>query len=79
MSLNEIFARNLRKRRAQMKITQEELAERARLTRNYIGNLERGEKSPTLDALEAIAEALGLTPSELIDTDLWHKSDIKKI
>jgi transcriptional regulator with XRE-family HTH domain len=62
-----------------MKITQEELAERARLTRNYIGNLERGEKSPTLDALEAIAEALGLTPSELIDTDLWHKSDIKKI
>ena len=34
--------------------------------RNYIGQLERGEKSPSLSALFNFANGLGLRPSEML-------------
>jgi transcriptional regulator with XRE-family HTH domain len=34
--------------------------------RNYIGQLERGEKSPSLNALFNFANGLGLRPSEML-------------
>jgi transcriptional regulator with XRE-family HTH domain len=36
------------------------------LHRNYISLLERGLRSPTVDVLERLAQALGMTPSALI-------------
>jgi len=54
------------------------LGERSGLTGNYIGNLERGEQSPTLVALEAIAEALDMTDSEMINADLSLKTSVKR-
>ena len=67
MELKAIFARHLRKRRAELGWSQEEVGERSGLTRNYIGMIERGETSPTLDAVEAISEAFGVKPSVMLD------------
>ena len=36
------------------------------LTRQYVGLLERGQKNPTLRTVDRIAEALGVSPLELV-------------
>jgi transcriptional regulator with XRE-family HTH domain len=45
--------------------TQEQLAEKASMARNYIGNVERAEYKITLEALARIAKALKLTVHDL--------------
>ncbi len=60
------FGTVIRERRASAGWTQEDLAERADLTRNYVSDLERGLKSPTLATIEALADALGVRPHALI-------------
>lgn len=45
--------------------TQEQLAEKAGMHPTYIGKLERGEKSLTLDSLENVVNALDMTYEEL--------------
>ncbi len=47
--------------------SQEQLAEYADLNRNTIGNLDRGIASPTIDTLEKLAKAFGMTVIDLID------------
>lgn len=48
----------IRKRREKTGLSQEQLAEKADLTRNYIGDIERAEKKVTLETLVRIAGAL---------------------
>jgi transcriptional regulator with XRE-family HTH domain len=48
-------------------MSQEKLAEKADLNRNYIGEIERAEKNITLETLERIAKALGVRVRDLID------------
>lgn len=62
MKLRRVVAQNLRRLRRKSSLSQEELADRAGLNRNYIGMIERQENSPTVDALEQISEALGIDP-----------------
>ena len=66
MKLRAIVARNLRRLRAERDITQEELAERAGLNRNYVGMIEREENAPTVDTLEKLAEVLQVEPTSLL-------------
>ena len=56
------MARRLRRFRHQSGLTQEELAARAGLNRNYIGMIEREENSPTVDTLEKLAAVLKIEP-----------------
>lgn len=65
-SLASAFGKVTREARLASNWTQEDLAERARVHRTYIGDLENGRKSPTLDVVEALAEALGLKASDLV-------------
>jgi transcriptional regulator with XRE-family HTH domain len=67
MKLRRLVARNLRRLRRNGGLTQEELADRAGLNRNYIGMIEREENAPTVDALEQIAGALGIDPVALFN------------
>jgi transcriptional regulator with XRE-family HTH domain len=66
MKLRRIVARNIRQLRRARGLSQEELADLARLNRNYIGMLEREENAPTVDVLESLADALGVEPVALI-------------
>lgn len=66
MKLRAIVARNLRVLRKQKGLTQEELAFQAGLNRNYVGQIEREEKSPTIDVLEKLSAALNIKPEQLL-------------
>lgn len=65
-SLLRGFAAEVRRTRTHLGLSQEELADRANLHRNYIGMIERAERTPTLLAIEGIAKGLQLKASELI-------------
>jgi transcriptional regulator with XRE-family HTH domain len=60
------FGRVLREARIAAGLSQPELAERASLHRNYVGEVERGVKCPSLCAVEAMAMALGVPASKLV-------------
>lgn len=47
--------------------SQEKLAELADLNKNSIGAIERGESSPSIDTLDAIAKAFGMSLIDLVD------------
>lgn len=64
MSLRETVARNLRRLRNAKGISQEELADRADVNRNYVGMLEREEYAASVDMLEKLAAGLGVDPIE---------------
>lgn len=50
-------------------MTQEQLAEGADISISFLGGIERGLKSPTLETLEKLSNALGLTISEMMNFD----------
>ena len=62
----ELFGRRVRELRAQRNISQEELADKARLHRTYIGSVERGERNISLENIVRIARALLVLPKELL-------------
>lgn len=62
MILRGVVARNLRRLRQAQGLSQEELADRAQVNRNYVGLLEREEHAATVDMLEKLAEVLGVDP-----------------
>lgn len=66
---NAILARNLRVIRRQRGWSQEVMAEECGLHRTYVGAIERGERNVTLQTLNELARALGVTAAELI-TDI---------
>ena len=59
----------LRKFRYSMDLTQEKLGEKADLHYSYIGQVERGDKTPSLKALIKIADALNISLEELIQDE----------
>jgi transcriptional regulator with XRE-family HTH domain len=70
MKLRATVARNLRVLRKQKGLSQEELAFQAGINRNYVGQIEREEKSPTIDMLEKLAVAAGVMPEEFFSNQL---------
>lgn len=59
------FGRKVRKLRKEKDMTQEQLAHDANIERSYMGAIERGQRSPTLDKISSIAKALKVPLSEL--------------
>lgn len=66
MDLWATFARKLKLARQAKGLSQEELAHRADLDRNYVGILERREKRPTLSTVQRLAVALEIHPLVLL-------------
>lgn len=59
------FGVAVRRRRRELNLSQEELADRAALHRTYIGDIERGARNISLENIEKLAEALQISVSEL--------------
>lgn len=64
-----ILGKAIREARTRAGFSQEVLAERAELHPNYLGRVERGEESISLDALRRVAKALKVRVRELV-TDI---------
>lgn len=63
-----LFGKRLRELRLERGVSQEKLAEIASLHRNYVGVLERGVQSASLDAICKLARALKVRPADLLST-----------
>ena len=61
-----VFGKVLRTLREGKKLSQEKLAEYCDLDRTYISMLERGLRQPTISTIFKIADALDISPSELV-------------
>ena len=66
MDLRGIFAANLRRFRHEKGITQEELADLAKLNRTYLSKLETGATYAGLEIVGKLAEALAVEPAEFL-------------
>lgn len=64
-SVKSRFGSRLRQLRDQRGYSQEELAERAGLHRNYVGGIERGERNVALENIVKLAKALSVRPGDL--------------
>ena len=66
----QLVGKRIAKIRHEKKLTQENLAEKAGITNNYLSNIERNRSIPSLETLMSICTALSVTPNEiLIGTD----------
>ena len=63
----EMFAANLRRARLAQGLSQEDLAEKAGLHRNYVGSVERAERNVAIDNMEKLSISLRLTIRDLLE------------
>jgi len=76
-TLAKRFGARVRAARLARGWSQADLAERIGMSPNYVGIVERAEKIPGLDTVEAVAQSLELSPGELLGEepvgDAWLK------
>ena len=61
-----VLGKRIREARLQKKMTQEQLSEKANIGLYFLGEVERGVKTPSLKVFVAIAEALGVSTDSLL-------------
>ena len=64
-SIKSRFGSRIRSLRDDRGLSQEELAERAGLHRNYVGGVERGERNIALENIVKLAKALSIPTRDL--------------
>ena len=69
MEPQALFGNRIRSIREAAGLSRETAAERADTGANYLGEVERGEKFPTLEMIERIAAALEVSPSAFFEYD----------
>jgi len=62
-----LFGRKVRAVREATEMSREQAAEKSGITPNYLGEVERGEKWPSLEIICAIATAFNISPHILFD------------
>jgi transcriptional regulator with XRE-family HTH domain len=67
MNIEKKFGEKVRTLRKQINISQEELAFRAGLHKNYVSDVECGRRNVSLKAIEQFAEGLDVSLKELMD------------
>jgi transcriptional regulator with XRE-family HTH domain len=61
-----VFGTLLKQARLNAQMTQEDLAVKASLTREYVSLLERDKRSPTIEVFIRVVRAVGLSPATVI-------------
>lgn len=64
--------KNLRTLRKAKRLSQSDLADMVNVTQSFISKIEKGDGNPSLDVIEAIARALGVTPIALFELPEFH-------
>ncbi|MCM1180298.1 MAG: helix-turn-helix domain-containing protein [Clostridium sp.] len=67
MNITEEIGQRIRYYRTQQKISQEKLSEYSELHPTYIGQIERGEKTPSIETLYKIAKGLHIPLATLVE------------
>ena len=67
MRLTDVVAENLRTLRVRKKLTQQALAAKAGLSASYVSLLELRQRSPPLETIGILADALGISPVALFE------------
>ena len=62
-----ILGRIVHRHRIRLGISQEDLANQVELDRTYVSGIERGIRNPTLLVLLRLADALGVSPGDLLE------------
>lgn len=65
MDINKQLGMRIKYLRSLKRMSQEDLALEANVNKNYLSDLERGTRNPTLKVMEKIANALGISLEEL--------------
>ena len=63
---NIVLGKRIREARLKRRLTQEQLSEKAEIGSYYLGEVERGVKTPSLKVFVAIADALGVSCDSLL-------------
>lgn len=64
--LPKVISKKIQKRRKEIGLTQEDLADKVGISRAYMGYIEQGRNVPSLQKLEKIAKALKVSLSDLL-------------
>ena len=71
---NKEIGQRIKYRRQEKELSQEELADRVGSIAQYISKVETGTKTPSLEMLVLIANALDTTANDLLGENLTHNS-----
>lgn len=66
MDMRRLVGLNFARLRKDKGFTQERFAEMSGFTQQYVSDLERGRRNPTVVTLFHLASALGVTPADLV-------------
>ncbi len=65
-SLKQKIGKKIKRIRGEKGITQEQLAEKARISVDFLSLIERGRNAPSLGTLEKLSKALSISASDLL-------------
>lgn len=69
MDMRKLVGRNFARLRHEQGLTQEQVAELSGLSQQYLSDLERGRRNPTIITLYELARALGVSHVALVEPD----------
>ena len=68
-SVQDLFGKKIKSIRRARDITQEKLADLSGLSLQYIGEIERGRRNPSLTSIEQLSQALDIPMAELFSLE----------
>lgn len=79
MDKKSLLGKRIREIRKNQAISQEQLAERAGISAQYVSNIERGKENPTLDLLLRLADALKVSLGQMCDFETVEDMNRRKM
>ena len=67
MDMRQLVGRNVRRVRLSKGLTQEQFADRSGFSQQYLSDLERGRRNPTVITLYELAQAVGVSHVDLVE------------
>lgn len=79
MDMRKLIGRNLARLRREKRFTQERFAEVSGFTQQYVSDVERGLRNPTIVSIYNLATALGVSHVDLVMPDDEARREDEKV